>query len=209
MISRTPYAPMRPKTRIPPLDRYSGPLPKGWHWQVKLDDERGIVQVHSDGSVELFNRHWDPLASNKAAVFRDAAATLPARFPGETIFDVALLGFRGVFVRGGIVLLDIPSDLSWAARRIRMLASGEIHVWDPLVPVACDPPSPLASRLALAAPVDLVSVLPDIRCDSDAAVREFFLRTKDAPGIEGLIGRDPAAPHQSGDSDRMVKIRWK
>lgn len=193
MISRYAYHPMRPKTRIPPLDRYAGPLPKGWEWQVKIDDERGIVRVHSDGSVELFNRHWEPLAAHKAKLFAAAASTLPARFPGEPIFDVALLGFRGHWTPGGIVLLDIPSERPWTERRSRLAG---IPVWDPLDPKDT-PPAPGA--------VAILPSWPEIAWNP----RDLFLRTKDVPGVEGLIGRDPAAPYQMGDSDRMVKIRWK
>ncbi len=120
MIARYAYHPMRPKTRIPPLDRYTGPLPKGWEWQVKIDDERGIVRVHDDGSVEIFNRHWEPLAAHKAKLFAAAAGTLPGLFPGEPIFDVALLGFRGHWTPGGIVLLDVPGEAPWAERRAQL-----------------------------------------------------------------------------------------
>lgn len=194
MISRYAYHPMRPKTRIPPLDRYTGPLPKGWEWQVKIDDERGIVRVHDDGSVELFNRHWEPLAAHKAKLFAAAASTLPTLFPGEPIFDVALLGFRGHWTPGGIVLLDIPSERPWTERREKI---GRVLQWDPLAP---EP--------------DWIPPVPgEVRClvtyDGNPDVRDLFLRTKDVPGVEGLIGRDPAAPYHMGDSDRMVKIRWK
>ena len=194
MIARYAFHPMRPKTRIPPLDRYTGPLPKGWEWQVKIDDERGIVRVHEDGSVEIFNRHWEPLAAHKAKLFAAAASTLPGLFPGEPIFDVALLGFRGHWTPGGIVLLDIPSDRPWTERRSTI---GRVLLWDPLAPKP-----------------DWIPPIPgEVRClvtyDGNPDVRDLFLRTKDVPGVEGLIGRDPAAPYQMGDSDRMVKIRWK
>lgn len=194
MISRYAYHPMRPKTRIPPLDRYAGPLPKGWEWQVKIDDERGIVRVHGDGSVEIFNRHWEPLAAHKAKLFAAAAGTLPGLFPHEPIFDVALLGFRGHWTPGGIVLLDIPGDLPWAERRRRRMR--ELPLWDPLDPKDA-PPAP-----------GTVAILPTWP-DTTRNPRDLFFKTKDVPGVEGLIGRDPAAPYQMGDSDRMVKIRWK
>lgn len=197
MIARYAFHPMRPKTRIPPLDRYTGPLPKGWEWQPKIDDERGIVRVHGDGSVELFNRHWEPLAAHKAKLFVEAAGTLPELFPGEAVFDVALLGFRGHWSPGGIVLLDIPSDQPWRVRsaRIREVVPG----WDPLDPDPAGEWGPPA--------------LGNVRClvsyAGDPDVRALFLLTRDVPGVEGLIGRDPEAAYQMGDSDRMVKIRWK
>lgn len=196
MIARYAYHPMRPKTRIPPLDRYAGPLPKGWEWQAKIDDERGIVRVHDDGSVEIFNRHWEPLAAHKAKLFAAAAGTLPTLFPGEPIFDVALLGFRGHWAPGGIVLLDIPGEAPWAERRARV-TSASIPLWDPMSPEETPPPAPVT-----------VAILPSWP-ETTWNPRDLFLRTKDVPGVEGLIGRDPAAPYQMGDSDRMVKIRWK
>jgi hypothetical protein len=196
VIARYVYHPMRPKTRIPPLDRYAGPLPKGWEWQVKIDDERGIVRVHDDGSVEIFNRHWEPLAAHKAKLFAAAAGTLPTLFPGEPIFDVALLGFRGHWAPGGIVLLDVPSEAPWTERRERVWARDSIPLWDPLDPKNASP-EPGA--------VVFLPSWPEVSWNP----RDLFLRTKDVPGVEGLIGRDPAAPYQMGDSDRMVKIRWK
>ena len=193
MIARYAFSPMRPKTRIPPLDRYAGPLPKGWEWQVKIDDERGIVRVHDDGSVEIFNRHWEPLATHKAGVFAAAASTLPTLFPGERIFDVALLGFRGHWTPGGIVLLDVPSTRTWAERRRRVEA---LPAWDPLDPKDTPPPP------------GAVAILPSWP-ETAWNPRDLFFKTKGIPGVEGLIGRDPAASYQMGDSDRMVKIRWK
>lgn len=198
MIARYAFHPMRPKTRIPPLDRYTGPLPKGWEWQPKIDDERGIVRVHGDGSVELFNRHWEPLAAHKAKLFVEAAGTLPELFPGEPIFDVALLGFRGHWLPGGIVLLDIPSDQPWRVRRTR---TDKIPMWDPLRGHDCCPDDPDPEPGS-------VVVLPSWP-ESLWNPRDLFFKTRDVPGVEGLIGRDPEAAYQMGDSDRMVKIRWK
>lgn len=194
MIARYPYEPMRPKTRIPPLDRYAGPLPQGWHWQFKVDDERGIVRRHDDGSVEIFNRHWEPLAAHKASVFASTAFRLAEKFSGVPIFDVALLGFRGHWAPGAIILLDLPSGLPWADRYAR-IAAGDVPEWDPQNKV--DP-----------VPGEILR-LPDFVSADDAQLREIFEWTRGLAGVEGLIGRDPAAPHQNGDSDRMVKIRWK
>lgn len=181
--------PMRPKTRIPPLDRYAGPLPAGWHWQVKVDDERAFILP----AGEIHNRHLYPLASHKAKEFRAPVAELLRLFPGETLYDVALLGFRGCRAERCLVLLDLPHrDERW---RVRFpLISAACPAWDP--------------RAVLAPPAGSVVHLPDYPLNGEG-VRKFFDSTRGVAGLEGIVGRDPEAPYMSGDSDRMVKCRWK
>jgi len=204
-MTTTPFYPMRPKTRIPPLDRYTGPIPEGWDWQAKIDDERGIVRVPAEPvtEYELFNRHWEPIAAHKAKVFDAAIRKLVGLFPDERLFDVALLGFRGHWTPGAVVLLDIPGEEPWEARREKW-----IHMWIHMSPRGAVYWDPIREPFDRTPGEVYVLASRNVGMDRRHVV-EFFMDTKDKPGIEGLIGRDPEAPYQCGDSDRMVKCRWK
>lgn len=104
--------PMRPGVVFPRLDVYAGPLPTGWDWQVKLNDERGWLV---DGV--LYNRHGALLPPAKSKHYR---------LDGLRTADLALMGFR----TGGprfVVVLDIPSGLPWCERQKTL----EFPVWAP------------------------------------------------------------------------------
>lgn len=178
--------PMRPATSIPRLDTYTGPLPKGWYWQVKLNDERAWME--RDGTI--WNRFGRPFAPKKVAPFQEALARVRALFPGVRV-DLALLGYRGVFEPGAVVVLDLP-DMH-AAYRIRALAVASampgLDHWTRLSPVR---PSPGEAYYLWT------------YCEPDV----LFRRTRDVPGLEGVIGRDPEAFYQEGQSRAMVKSKW-
>jgi hypothetical protein len=182
--------PMRPGYSLPPLDKPGAVFPKGWWWQAKLDDERGILTP--DG--RLLNRHGAPLAWHKAAAFRQAAMALGAKFPGE-ILDMALLGFRDAStfqnVRGAIVVLDLPGHARrpWSERREMLALLPELDA--------------LSGGGAEIRPCGMYRLREEL--DPVSA----FGRSRMAPGVEGLIGRNPAAWYQPGDSREMVKSRWK
>ena len=180
---------MRPGITIPRLDRYAGTLPEGWHWQVKIDDERGLI-VHGADGPDLFNRHWHPLAAHKAKVFKDAATVLFTLYPGTALFDVGYLGFRGHWTLGSLVLFDLPKlPRPWGDR------------WE-VVRAKTEPWNPLNGKL-----LPLVCHLAELPEAGDP--RRLFAATADRQGVEGIVGRNPAALYQCGDSREMVKIRWK
>lgn len=185
------FRPMRPGLSIPRLDQYAGPLPEGWHWQPKLDDERGVIERYGPGA-SIYNRHGRPIASNKAHAFFEAAQELLNLFPDQDLFDVALLGFRGrTFPLGTIVLLDLPRvPKTWAGRRATV--TERTLCWDPW---------------ESGPPPDLVVNVLGLYLDR-SGVYSYFASTQNLPGIEGLIGRDPAALYQQGDSKAMCKIKW-
>lgn len=192
------FRPMRPKLSIPSLAKYDGPLPEGWHWQPKLDDERGVVVRWTEtggGAMgpALYNRHGRPIASNKAAVFAPAVQRLLDLFPDQDLFDVALLGYRGHWPAGGIVLLDLPQvEDDWRDRQyaIRVLLTW----WDPL------------GQQKNPGVGDVCRLVGHYGDRGD--LFRLFAQTYRIPGIEGLIGRDPGARYMQGDSDRMCKIKW-
>lgn len=107
--------PMRPGVVFPRLDDYLGPLPAGWDWQLKLDDERGWLV-----NGVLYNRHGALLPAAKAKHYCLDALT---RHP---TVDLALMGFR----TGGprfIVVLDVPSGLPWSERQTQL----DFPLWTP------------------------------------------------------------------------------
>lgn len=105
--------PMRPGVVFPRLDEYLGPLPTGWDWQFKLNDERGWLV-----NGVLYNRHGAVLPPAKAKHYR--LDGLPQHA------DLALMGFR----TGGhkfVVVLDPPSGDPWQERQKRL----DFPVWEP------------------------------------------------------------------------------
>lgn len=177
--------PMRPATSIPRLGTYTGPLPKGWLWQVKLNDERAWME--RDGTI--WNRFGRPFAPKKVAPFQEALARVRALFPGVRV-DLALLGYRGVFEPGAVVVLDLPelSHPFWA-RHARIRA--RVDCLDPIVMWRHQPVLGQAYHL---------------KCyDAPGPV---FTSTIGVPGLEGVIGRDPEAFYQEGQSRAMVKSKW-
>lgn len=192
--------PMRPGRKLPRLDTYGGPLPAGWGWQVKLDDERG---VYAGGA--LYNRHGEKIAAHKAAAFAAAVAEAARRFHGETL-DLALLGYRSRFERPGpggigdggeggprvcaVVILDLPDRgrQPWTERHASIVAA--TPEFDPLG----------AATVAAGCCYHLAD-----HADGPA----LFRRTVGVAGLEGVIGRKPDAPYCAGDSPAMLKSRWK
>lgn len=175
---------MRPGWSIPILDTYTGPTPAGWHWQVKLDDERCIVTP--DGRT--LNRFGEPFSPAKIRPFLGAITKLRER-GGEAWFDLALLGWRckGVWEPGSIVLLDVPSSESWSMR------------WSNCVRLADELCVTHVPGMA-----DSIYVL-----DWTASATDAWTLSKSFPGAEGIIGRNPDATYESGDSRNMCKCKWK
>lgn len=175
--------PMLPKLVLPRLDEYTGPVPKGWWWQVKLNDERGWLLP--DGSVK--NRRLQPLAPSKAAAFADAIREVHDFYKGHTV-DLALLGYRtGPWRPGAVVVLDVPSlPGPWSERYPAFSKDWPVYYPELGEPVP-----------------DLVNVL-DIYMDALYLFRQTLRR----PGLEGVVGRDPEATYQSGLSRAMAKSKW-
>lgn len=174
--------PMRPGVSLPRLDTYPGAIPQGWLWQVKLNDERGVVSPEGD----LFNRLGRPFAPHKVVVFGDAMKMLRGMLPGEWV-DVALLGFRGGFPKGSIVVLDLPQRTGGFEERIST-CTGELYLPED----------------GESAPVGQVLCL-DYYLDA----KDLFQRTLGRSGLEGVIGRRPGVRYVEGDSRDMCKSKWK
>lgn len=174
---------MRPGVSLPRLDTYSGAIPQGWLWQAKLNDERGMVSPEGD----LSNRLGQPFAPHKVKAFADALWTLRKQFAGEWV-DVALLGFRGGFPVGSIVVLDLPDRPGGFEDRL----SGEaLPFYEPERGLTL-PDNPAVLRLS-----------------SYHDAKELFLRTVGKTGLEGVIGRRPGVRYTEGDSRDMVKSKWR
>lgn len=164
-------SPMRPGIALPA--HYGGPFPAAWLYQVKLDDERA---VYCQG--QFWNRFGRPFSPAKARVF-------PAP-PFETA-DLALLGFRGHWEPGAIVVLDLPTIRRPFAERYAML--GGLPVFDPWSM------QPVPGTI--------------YRLENFADPAALFARTREVGGLEGIVGRDPQALYVEGDSRSMLKWRWK
>ena len=105
--------------------------------------------------------------------------------------DLALLGYRGVFEPGAVVVLDLPDMRAPYWSRNRAVA-GTIPVLDHQIGALTINPHPgevfhLWTHLS-----------PSI----------LFRQTRGVPGLEGVIGRDPEAFYQEGQSRAMVKSKW-
>lgn len=174
--------PMRPGVSLPRLDTYPGAIPQGWLWQVKLNDERGWLT--SEGV--LLNRLGKPFAPHKVRAFGPALDDLRTRFPGEEV-DIALLGFRGGFPKGSIVVLDLPGRPGGFEERIST-CTGELYLPED----------------GESAPVGQVLCL-DYYLDA----KDLFQRTLGRSGLEGVIGRRPGVRYVEGDSRDMCKSKWK
>jgi hypothetical protein len=171
--------PMRPAIALPRLDTYAGAIPQGWLWQVKLNDERATVSP----GTRLLNRLGQPIARHKAAAFEDALELAFRLFDRQ--LDLALLGFRGEFPVGGIVVLDLPGAGTYKERCIPLSVLRPLSIGDI--------PSPgMVYRLEnFEDPVAL------------------FKQTIGVLGLEGIIGRRPGAGYCYGNSRDMVKSKWK
>jgi hypothetical protein len=183
---------MRPGLRLPPLDQEGVFLP-AWRataYQVKLNDERGVF-VPGQG---LFNRQGRHLAGNKAKAFQPAIDEASRTFPNR-VLDLALLGYRGTWTPGSVVVLDLMTvqdgKTNYHPFEARYgLLEDRLEAWDPTR--RTEPP--------------LVSRLLTYWFTAEQAFDLFHL-TRSLPGVEGVIGRDASAPYQPGDSRAMFKSR--
>lgn len=177
--------PMRPGLTIPDTDAGREMLPKDWLYQVKLDDERAVI----DPMGNLWTRFGKPFDAAKARKFEPAIEELGDALPDLVLksanwFDVALIGYRKTRAAFQVVLLDIPTAIgSYADRKL---------LWRDL-PFFRDDGDFLACQLFS---------FPDPKLAIGAA-RNM------GDQCEGIIGRNPNAPYQSGDSDNMLKMRFK
>ncbi len=170
---------MRPAITIPRLDAYRGAIPVGWIWQIKLNDERATV-AH-DGT--LMNRFERPISANKEKAFGDALASALRMF--DRPLDLALLGFRGQFPIGGIVVLDLPGPGGFL-ERTRPLE---------VLPILCIGQVPVSGTV--------------YRLQNFVDPFPLFERTIGVVGLEGVIGRRPGAGYCEGNSRDMCKSKWK
>ena len=175
--------PMRPGLSVPNTDAGRAMLPKDWWYQPKLDDERAMV--HASG---VYTRFGKPFDKGKLAKFTEPLQVLRSALRNsvdldEAWLDVALIGFRKTRPPYRIVLLDIPSDLSYRDRNV--LSHGVLPVFNK---------------------EHIASKLPPVTGFGNLAIEWAKALGADC---EGIIGRDPDAPYVSGDSDYMIKMRWK
>lgn len=163
----------------------------GWTWQPKIDDERAVLRV-SDGQV--FNRHGQEFDQQKLRAFGGAVQALRRQFASYPWVDMGLIGFRDRSAfgesRGAILVFDLVTDdpFPWEAR---------------------------AEWLRRAIPtLDLCAgekAVPGMvyRFQDESQPSLLFERTKNVPGLEGVIGRNVRACYCQGDSREMAKARWK
>ena len=175
--------PMRPGVSLPRLDTYSGAIPQGWLWQAKLNDERGVVSPEGG----LFNRLGRPFAPHKVKAFAPVLWELRKQLAGEWL-DVALLGFRGGFPVGSIVVLDLPDRPGGFEERVATTKMGEIFL----------------PEEGESAPVGQVLCL-----DYYTDAKFLFAKTLGRTGLEGVIGRRPGVRYTEGDSRDMCKSKWR
>lgn len=178
--------PMRPGLKLVP-----SLFPKRWLWQLKVDEERGIFQ---DG--QLFNRHGLPLAFHKAQEFREAVEDAAALFPGH-VLDLGLLGFRdsGNFrqLKGRVILFDLPTLRQPCLDRMACIAGSGLPVLK------------FGLLSEAAASNNRVFCLSTHTAEPEAIYQLSMV----LPGTEGIIGRNPEAYYQSGESPDMAKCRWR
>lgn len=159
----------------------------GWTWQTKIDDERGVLRI-ADGA--LFNRHDQPLERTKTATFAPVCEQLREIFAGREWLDLGLVGWRDVktfaAARGAVVVFDIPADDDWDVRRTWLMGLPTLNLTQDM------PQADTAYRFE--------------NHDDGMALLE---RTRNKPGLEGVIGRLGAAPYVRGESACMAKYRWK
>lgn len=175
--------PMRPGLTVPDTEAGREMLPKDWWYQPKLDDERAMV--HASGVYTRFGKPFDKVKLHKfLEPLRVLCAALRNRVNlDEAWLDVALIGFRKTRPPYRIVLLDIPSDLPYREREA--LTAG-------VLPVVFGDGGYFVTRMP-----------------SRSAGLAFAIAASLGPQCEGIIGRNPDAPYQSGDSDNMLKMRFK
>lgn len=175
--------PMRPGLSVPNTTAGRELLPRHWWYQPKLDDERAMV--HASG---VYTRFGQPFDKGKLAKFTEALQVLRSALRNsvdldETWFDVALIGFRKTRPPYRIVLLDIPSNLPYREREA--IPRG-------LIPAVFGDGGYHVTHMPCRSPGAAISLAETLGSD-----------------CEGIIGRDPDAPYISGDSDKMIKMRWK
>lgn len=175
-------SPMRPAITLPRLDTYPGAIPQGWLWQAKLNDERGMLTPEG----VLTNRLGRPFAPHKVRAFGTALEMLVDLFPGEPV-DLALLGFRGGFPAGSIVVLDLPGRPGGFEDRVAG-PMGEVFLPED----------------GESAPVGQVLCL-----DYYTDAKFLFAKTLGRTGLEGVIGRRPGVRYAEGDSRDMCKSKWR
>lgn len=164
-----------------------GIWPEGWSWQMKLDEERGIL---ADG--KLYNRRGQRMADHKERAFEVALEAVTAIFD-YPVLDLGLIGFRDIgtwgTMRGAVVVFDLPTvDLPWIARHQLLLDL---------------PPLPFGRKAEWSSPFMVYRLLNY----SDPAIA--FALSKLLEGCEGIVGRNPSSVYQPGDSREMAKCRWR
>lgn len=175
--------PMRPGLSVPNTDAGRELLPRHWWYQPKLDDERAMV--HASGVYTRFGKPFDRVKLRK---FQEALGVLRKALRNsvdldEAWLDVALIGYRKTRPPYRAVLLDIPSNLPYRERNA--LSRGVLPVFNKQHIASKLPPVTGYGNLAIEWAEDLGS------------------------DCEGIIGRDPDAPYISGESNKMIKMRWK
>lgn len=183
---------MRPGVSMPSVPR--GWSPAGYGWQTKIDDERAVFRTRD---CCLFNRHGTAFDRQKAAPFRPVVQDLARMYVAHPWLDLGLIGFRDSSVfgasRGAVIVFDLPNprlgeNLPYYERREFLRA--RLPVLDLL---AGERPEPgMAYRFE----------------DFDHA-GELFERTKNVPGVEGIVGRLLLSPYVFGDAQTMIRARWK
>lgn len=176
--------PMRPKISIPNTAAGWRMLPKDWLYQVKLDDERAMI----DPMGQLWTRFGKPFNFTKSRKFEPAISVLTEALPDLALrsvhwFDVALIGYRKTRAAFQVVLLDIPTASgSYADRKL---------LWRDL-PFFRDDGDFLACQLFS---------FPDPELAAKAAANM-------GDQAEGIIGRNPRARYFQGESPDMLKLRF-
>jgi len=174
---------MRPKISIPNTAAGWRMLPQDWLYQVKLDDERAML----DPMGQLWTRFGKPFDSTKARKFEPAISVLSDSLRDLVLhsanwLDVALIGYRKTRAAFKVVLLDIPTlphqyrDRVWSWDHLEVFGTG----------------SSLACRLI------------------DHEDPEFAAKAAANMGdqAEGIIGRNPRARYFQGESLDMLKLRF-
>lgn len=170
--------PMRPGFKSMP-----GIWPKGWLWQLKVDEERGIL---ADG--RLYNRHGDLVAPHKQTTFEVACRQARKLFANVTL-DVGMMGYRDTqrlpeFYRGCLIVFDLPTVQKPLEQRLALL--NDLFQF----------PGPLFGATLF-------------RLESFTDPQSAFEFSQEVPGCEGIIGRRPGSLYMSGDSRDMTKCRWR
>lgn len=175
--------PMRPGLSVPNTDAGRAMLPKDWWYQPKLDDERAMV--HASGVYTRFGKPFDRVKLRK---FEEAIGVLRKALCNrvnldEAWLDVALIGYRKTRPPYRVVLLDIPSNLTYRER---------VKIPRGMIPAVFGDGG------------YHVTYMPERSLGAAISLAESL-----GSDCEGIIGRDPDAPYISGESNKMIKMRWK